>query len=54
MDKYQILEAYSTYDLEKQVNDKISSGWKPLGGVSVIRGLTEDTFIQAIVRDLDA
>lgn len=54
MNNYRILEADSTYELEKLVNDKISSGWKPIGGVSIIRGLTEDTFIQAIVRDSDA
>lgn len=52
--EYQILEADSTYDLEKDVNKYIAMGWKPIGGVSVIRGLTEDNFIQAMIRDLDA
>ena len=54
MQRYRIFEASSTYDLEQLINDKMSLGWKPIGGVSIIRGLTEDTFIQAMVRESDA
>jgi len=49
--EYQILQADSTYDLEKDVNKYIAMGWKPIGGIAVIKGFSADTFLQVIIRD---
>lgn len=41
-EKYIILYAFNTDDLEKKVNSKIVKGYIPLGGVSVLAGKYKD------------
>jgi len=53
--EYQIISKNSTEELEKEVRVQIESGWKPLGGVSVVvRNLNVLACFQAMVRQAQA
>lgn len=53
--KYQIVECAKTEELSTKVNEEISKGWKPLGGVAI--GLSESdeyayfTIAQAMIKE---
>lgn len=54
-DDYKVISAFSTEFLEAQVNRYISRGYKPLGGVSMVKGVKLDYekpffYSQAILR----
>lgn len=54
LEKYIIVYAFSTDDLEKKVNNKIEIGYIPLGGVSVLAGRYKDFaggLYQAMILD---
>lgn len=47
---YIILESISASDLEKMVNDKMSKGWTPLGGVAMMVKNSSIIYAQALIR----
>ena len=58
--QYKIVSAKNTYQyntlekLEKEVNNLIAQGWKPLGGVSVVKPyatLTDYEAFQAMIKE---
>lgn len=50
MQKYNIVEAPSTWDLIKQVNEAMQKGWKPIGGIFIYE---QNKFFQAITWEND-
>ena len=51
--EYKIVEAAYQEGLIKLVNENIKLGWKPQGGISVVRNLSGSTFnyCQAMIKD---
>ena len=50
--KYQIAQSKSSQDLEAYLHEYIKNGWKPLGGIQVIRtGQDHLSFYQAIIKE---
>lgn len=49
IDKYKIVSARSSADLEVCVNHHITSGWQPYGPMHVDNGKVQMTFYQAMV-----
>lgn len=45
--KYEVIYGRDIQELEKEVNEKLRIGWKPLGGVAV----TDGGLVQAMIRD---
>ena len=49
--EYQIIEECGIIELEHEVNKLIKKGWKPQGGVSVIKVGYEYYYTQAIIKE---
>jgi hypothetical protein len=50
--KYRIIECSNRYDLTNEVNDWISAGWKPQGGVSLMyHSAYKQTWTQAMIKE---
>lgn len=48
---YMIVRSITADDLAKMVNDWMSKGWTPLGGVAVMMDTRNDTmYVQALIR----
>lgn len=48
---YMIVRSITADGLAKMVNDWMSKGWTPLGGVAIMLGTTNDTvYVQALIR----
>ena len=51
MNSYLILSYDNVDELTQEVNRKWIEGWRPQGGLSVLRGETGTIFLQAIIRE---
>ncbi len=50
--EYTLVEDSSPQDLEKEVNDLISEGWLPQGGIAISNSSDVDfTYCQAMIRN---
>lgn len=47
--KYKLLESEYTADLSRRVNELISVGWKPQGGVAAYSNGMETYYCQAMI-----
>ena len=51
-EKYKIVEEQSKFSLEREVNKIIKEGWKPQGGLQIVRDNYEhERFFQAMVKE---
>jgi hypothetical protein len=48
---YQIVRGYNMRELEESVAMLIQDGWKPIGGIAVMRD-PRTAFLQAMVKDI--
>ena len=48
--EYQLVDGEKYAELEKEVNNLIKQGWKPLGGVCSVTAQYGTYFIQAMVK----
>jgi hypothetical protein len=48
--KYQVITGYSITDLEEKVNVCLKKGWKPIGGVEVVKYDDSIVFMQAVIK----
>ena len=49
--QYRILEENSVYRLENAVNEAISRGWRPQGGVAIDSQGMSESFLQAVIKE---
>ena len=51
-EKYKIVEEQSKFSLEREVNKIIKEGWKPQGGLQIVRdSYNIEKFYQAMVKE---
>lgn len=48
---YKILSSRTIGDLIDEVNMHIQDGWTPIGGVAINPFVTQNTFVQAMIRN---
>ena len=50
--EYKIVEEHNEFSLEININKMIKNGWKPQGGLQIVRNSYDlDKFYQAMVKE---